>query len=165
MNRFIHDRLQRFPFGRDANHAPRRGFDQRNVGTPLERKVVWLDDITGTDDNRALDDVLELADIARPTMAFQRCDRVLAQTQVLPALTFGVAAYEIVGEDRNVPFPLTQRRKLEPCNVKSIEEISAEAVVGYRRLQGRVCPCDNACVKSAFFRAAQSAETSVFDDP
>src|SRR3954462_3251370 len=110
-----------------------------------------LNDVPRADDKRALDDILELADIARPTVPFKRSDRVLTQTQILPTLTFGVATDEVIREDRNIPFPLTQRRKLEPCNVEAIEEIGAKAVFRHRRLQGRVCPRDDAGVKSAFF--------------
>src|SRR2546423_8721016 len=124
-----------------------------------------LNGIARADDNRALDYVLELADIAWPAVPFKRSDRVGPQTQILPTLTFGVAADEKVREDGNIPFPLTQRRKLEPCNVESIEEIGAEAILSYCRLQGRVCPRNDAGVKSAFFGPAEPAEASVFNDP
>src|SRR3982750_2465862 len=155
-----------------------------------------LNDIARADDNRALDYVLELADVAWPAVPFKRSDRVRPQTQILPTLTFGVAggekvredgevpaplpprrtqrppplplgvaADEKLREDGNIPVPLTQRRKLEPCNVESIEEIGAEAILSYCRLQGRVCPGNDAGVKSAFFGPAEPAEPPVFYDP
>jgi hypothetical protein len=76
-----------------------------------------------------------------------------------------VPLHEIVGEDWDVTLALAKRRKLEPCDVQSIEEVGPKPIVGYRRLQGRVCPRDDAGVKSAFLRPSQTAETSVFYDP
>src|SRR4029079_14994858 len=57
------------------------------------------------------------------------------------------------------------RRELEPCDVQPIEEVSPKTIVGYGRLQGRVCPCNDPGVKSALFRPSQTAETSVFYHP
>src|SRR2546421_12111646 len=95
--------------------------------------MMRLDDVAGADDDRALDDVLELADVARPAVSFERANRVLTQMQILPALVGRMALHEVAGEDRNVPLSLAERRKLEPRQVQSVEETGPKIILGNGR--------------------------------
>src|SRR5205823_13320204 len=125
--------------------------------------MMRLDDVAGADDDRALDNVLELTDVAWPAVSFERANRVLTQMQILPALVGRMPLHEVAGEDGNVPLALAERRKLEPHHGQSVEEIGPKMIVGNGRLQRRVCPCYNPGVKSAFLRHSQTPHTSVSD--
>jgi len=107
LNRFVHDRLQRLSFSRNAYHSAGWRFDERDIRPALEGQVVRLDHITSADDDCALDDVLELADVARPAVPLECADGILTQVQLLPALACSVALDEVVREKRNVSLPLT----------------------------------------------------------
>ena len=123
-----------------------------------------LDHIPGANDYRALDDIFQLADVAGPTMPFQRAYGVRRETEVLPSLTFCVPLDEVVRKDRNVTLSLAQGRQLEPGHVQAVEQIRAKAIFRNRGLQRAIRARDNPGLERALFRSAETAKAPVFND-
>src|SRR5882672_6114543 len=126
--------------------------------------MVRLNDLAGADDDRPLDNVLELANIAGPAMPLERADRILTETQFLPPLTLRVTLHKVVCENRNVPLALAECRELEARDVEAVEQVGAEAIVGDGCFERRVRPRDDSSVKGTLLGSAETAETPVFDN-
>jgi hypothetical protein len=126
--------------------------------------MVRLNYITGANDDRTLDDVLELANVAGPAMSLEGAHRIGRETQIRSVLAFRMAIHKVVGEDRNVAFALTQRGKLQSGDVEAVEQIGAKPVLGDSRLERQVRSGHNARAQSALLRAAKATEAAVFDD-
>ena len=164
MDRFIDYGLERFPFGWNSNHAAAsRGFDERHIGPSLERKVMRLYYVASADDDRTLNDILELPNIAWPAVSLKRADGILSKTQMLPPLAFGVPLHKVVRQNRNVSLALAERWKLESRHVKAVEQVGAEAVFADGRLKRRVCAGDYAGVKRFFLGPPEAPEAAVLN--
>ena len=124
-----------------------------------------LNDVASADDNRALDDVLELANVAGPAMSFECAERIGGETQIGSALTLGVAVDEIVRQDRDIPVALAQSGQLDSGDVQAIEQICAETVLGNSGFQRQICSRDNARAQGALFGPAKPAEPPILEDP
>ena len=120
--------------------------------------MVGLNDVSCAHHYGALDDVLELADIARPAVSLERGHGVRTETQILATFARGVTLDEKVGEKGDVAFALAQSRQLQARNVQSVKEVGAEAIVGDRALEGRVCAGDDARGQRALLRPAEAAK-------
>src|SRR5947208_5781584 len=73
-----------------------------------EEQIGGVHDIGGAQEHGALDDVLELAHVARPRMLVERGHGVGAERDAA-AVARGVAIEEVRREQRNVLAPLAQR--------------------------------------------------------
>ncbi len=104
------------------------------VGKPARRRLVRVElDVGGVDlvalAHRAgtLEQVLELAHIAREGIALQRMQRGGRQSARRPALTRSQASEDVLGERGNVLTALAQRRHAQGDDVDAEEEVLAEA--------------------------------------
>ena len=88
------------------------------------------DPVAGRKDQRALDDVPELADIARPVVRLERRHRLFRDARRRHPPLGGEAREEMADELGNVLAPLAQRRKLHRNDVQPVEEVFAEAARG-----------------------------------
>src|SRR5213594_370725 len=104
----------------------------------IERKIVELDDGPLGQDHAPLDDVLELAHVARPPVGLQRGERFgrgPVNPLVEPAI---VAPDEMVDEQGHVLDPLPERRHDHRHDVEPIVEILAEGAASDGLLEVRV---------------------------
>jgi hypothetical protein len=76
-----------------------------------------------------------------------------------------VALHEVVRKDRDVAFPVAQRRQLEARDVQPVKEIGAEAIVGDRGLERRIGSRDDSRGKQALLGSAEPAKTPILDHP
>jgi len=163
MYRFIDDCLQGFSFRRDADYPPGRSLDQRYEGPALQRQMVGLNDISSTYDYRPLDDVLQLTNVARPTVPLERAHGVLCETKILSPFGLGMPLHEIVRKNGNVAFALAQSRKLEPRDVQPVEKVGTKPVFGNSAFERRIGAGNDAGGQGPLFRPAETAKLPVFD--
>lgn len=95
---------------------------------------------------KALHDVAQLADIARPGIALQFLDGVLGEGLGLPSVLFGHARGEVRGEGGNVLNALAERRQEERKNVNAVVEILAESAAFHEVVEVAVRGDDGADV-------------------
>ena len=81
-------------------------------------------------DHGPLDDVLQLAHVARPGVLVEHLQRVVGEPLHRPAVGVGEASEEARGEQGDVAGPLAQRRNLQRDGVQPEVEILAQASVG-----------------------------------
>jgi hypothetical protein len=93
---------------------------RRHRGQP---DVVGGDRLVAAHHQRAVDDVLELADVARPAVAEQALGGVGRQHRAAGAEALRVELEEVAGEGQDVAGAIAQRRQLERRDVEAVEEI------------------------------------------
>src|SRR5262249_39395127 len=92
----------------------------------LERQILFGNEVFIADSHQAFDQVLQLADVARPPVALQHRHRgVRDAADTLPEPRV-VTAQKKVGELWDVLAPFTQRGQLDRNDVDSIVEVLAE---------------------------------------
>ena len=94
-----------------------------------------MDDVPVADQYRALDDVLQLARIARPVIRRQHVDRRGGEPADVAAVLGRIALQEVVGEQQHVGLPLAQRRDEDREDVEAVEQVLAEAALLDRPLE------------------------------
>ena len=124
-----------------------------------------MNEIAGADHHRALDDVFQLTDVAGPVVALQRVDRVGRKPQVFSPLALGVPLHEVFGEERDIPFTVSERWELDPRDIEAVKQIGAEVVVLDGALESGVGTGDQSRMKRLFFGPAKPAKFPVFDHP
>ena len=72
------------------------------VGSQGPGQVVGLDRVAASEDHQPLDEVLQLPHVARPGIIHQGIEGVLGQRRPFDARRAGIAAQEIVDEQRDV---------------------------------------------------------------
>jgi hypothetical protein len=97
-------------------------------------KILRADVLSVLEDARALDDVLELADVAGPIVVREELHRFL-RYRPRPAGTFGGQMQEPVDEERDIVAPLAQRRYDDRNHVETVIEVRAEALLLHRFLE------------------------------
>jgi len=140
------------------------GAREGNERTSLERKMSRLDHIALADDDGALDDVFQLANVSRPVMHLQRGERVGRQPELLRSFRLAVSGHEVLREKADVADTLPQRRKLYARDVQTIKQILAEILFRDGTIERRVRPGKNSRGESALLRAAESSEFLFFHD-
>ena len=88
------------------------------------------DPVARRQDDRPLDDVAQLADIARPVVRLERRHRLLRQRRRRDPPLGGEAGEEMVDQLGNVLAPLAQRRNPHRHDVQPVIEVLAEAPGG-----------------------------------
>ena len=91
--------------------------------------------IARREDDGALDDVAQLADVAGPVMRLQRRHRFLRDAQRRDPPLGREAGEEMADQLGNVLAPLAQRRQAHRHDIEAVEEILAEATGGDLVLQ------------------------------
>ncbi len=90
-----------------------------------------LDDPSGGERARVLDDVPELADVPRPAMTLEGGARLAREPEVVDA----EPRREHLRERKDVGATLAERRHGEPEDAQPVVEILAEAAFGDERLE------------------------------
>ena len=88
-----------------------------------------LELVARREDDRAFDDIAQLADVAGPIICLQRGHGFIGDGRRTQALLGRITREEAVRERRNVVAPLCQRRHLHRDDVEPVEEILAEALL------------------------------------
>src|SRR5215469_11473801 len=104
-----------------------RGFD--DAAEKFRREMVGLDADLRADNDQALDQIPEFADVAGPGITeknFKRAVREFARALAVSGAKF---VEEVAGKNRNVFLAVAQRRNKEGNDVEAIEQILAEAAV------------------------------------
>ena len=122
----------------------------------LEPLLLGRDDLLGQavdrdrlavlDGHDALDDVLELADVARPGIALEQADDVGREPLRLLAHLVAVFLEEVGDEDGDVLDPFAERRHVDGDDVQAVEELLAELPLGDPLLEVQVRRGDDADV-------------------
>ena len=76
--------------------------------------------------HRALDDVLQLADVARPAVVHQQVERLRLELDAGLAVLRAVLLEEVLRQRRNVVLALPQRRQVDVDDVQPVVEVLAE---------------------------------------
>ena len=98
-------------------------------------QVGLADDVVAGQDRRPLDDVFQLAHIARPVVIDQRAHRALGNLGDLLAELGADRLEEVIGQRRDVVLALAQRRDMDREDIDSVKEVVAETAVGDHALE------------------------------
>ncbi len=118
----------------------------------------------GGEDDAALHGVFEFADVAGPLVVEQDAEGLGGEGGGLGGVFGGVDAEEVLGEEGDVFAALAEGWELEGDDVKTIEEVFAEAAVPYGLLEVDVGCGDDADVDLDFGGAAEMHEAAILQD-
>jgi hypothetical protein len=99
---------------------------RRGGGRRVERQVRRADDLALRHQDRALDGVVELADVAGPGVAAHARRGLLVEPGDRLAVALDVLLQEMLGEEVDVLAALAQRRQVDLDRVEAEEEVLAE---------------------------------------
>src|SRR5688572_13317464 len=102
-----------------------------------ERELARLDLRAGAEHDRALDRVLELADVAAPLVPHQEVERAVRQRLRPLARLLAVLLEEVCGQRRDVLAALVERRDPQRDHVQPVVEVLAKALLPDRLLEVR----------------------------
>jgi hypothetical protein len=88
--------------------------------------LVHFEGVTLVQDDRAFHDVLQLADITRPTVSLQLLERAFGETSEILARAFGESSHKVLHQQWNVFRSLTQRRSDDGKDVQPVIKILTE---------------------------------------
>ena len=125
------------------------------------RQIVGHHAIAAAEHQRLLDDVLELAHVARPVVAEEAGDDVGGERARLPAAARRVLAHEVVGEQRQILLAVAQRRQGQRDDVEPVEQILAEGAGLDRRVEVAIGRGDQPEVDAHRPRAADPLELAL----
>ena len=154
----------RVPF--DVGHGRARNGWRRRLavgGAELGGQVVLLDGVALRQHHRALDDVLELTDVARPVVGDDLRQRAVAEAFHALAVLPGKALQEMRGERRHVALPTPQRGQRDVDHVEPIVQILAEFSLRDQLLQVAVRRGDEADVHGLGLVAAHALELPLLE--
>ena len=120
-------------------------------------------DLAVADDDRALDGVLELADVPRPVICHEHVDGRRRDALDVLAVRERCLLEEMIREQQQVRFPLAERRKKNREHIEAVVQVFAEAAVANRRLDVLVRRGNQAHVGANRFRAAKPLELARLD--
>src|SRR5258705_2518724 len=131
----------------------------------VRRKRVGLEDVAASENEGPLDHVLELADIAGPTIALE--DREGFRTDRFHRLAElgGDFPDEVRGQERDIVAALAERRQVDRDDVESIEEVLAKNTVGYRLGHVAIGRGDQPHVDLDVARVADAANLPLLNRP
>src|SRR5438132_10461621 len=89
-------------------------------------EVILFNRIGCTEDNRSLNRILQLADIARPQIILKERLGFGADTADDSPVLFSILLYEIARQYENVFRMVSQRRRLHIDDIQSVVEVLAE---------------------------------------
>jgi hypothetical protein len=79
----------------------------------------------------ALDQVLQLADVAGKAVVKQRLDRALAEAGHVALVALAVVVQEVAHQQRDVVAALAQRRQVDGEDIEPVEQVFAEAALAH----------------------------------
>ena len=98
------------------------------------------------EDDGALQDILQLADVAWPVIGGEELHRFGRDVADLPAELAGFSRDDVGGQERDVLRPLAQRRHVDRENGQAVVEVAAEAALAHGLRQVAVAGRDDAHV-------------------
>src|SRR5438132_3357790 len=137
---------RRGPRPRTRARRPERVRRLATLGTKRAGQLALRQERAVGEDARALDDVLQLADVAVPARAVQQAFGSGRQALQRFVRARRAVANEGRGEVRNVLASIAQRRQQDLDDVEAIEEIAAETAGGNLRAQIAIGGRDDADV-------------------
>src|SRR5690606_34091195 len=117
------------------------------------------------EDHRALDGVLELADVAGPAPGLQGLHGLGREAVERLAVLRAVPDEEVLGEQRDVAVALAQRRQVHADDVQAVEEVLPEAARLDLLLDVAVARGDDADVGVERLRAAHALVLALLEHP
>src|SRR5713101_815678 len=111
--------------------------DQRNTrrSRPGSRRrkpgFIYTKGVSVAQDYRALDYILQLANVARPVVSLEHLQGFLAYVSNLFANCLGIAIDQVFDQQRNVVNALTQCRYANRENIQTVEQILTERAFSY----------------------------------
>src|SRR5438132_13499861 len=94
-----------------------------------EGQLTARDYLPAREDDRALDDVLELAHVAGPVVLHETFERLFADRRRLGGRAVTVLREEVLDERGDVLFPIAERRHMDVDDVESVKEVVAELLL------------------------------------
>src|SRR5262245_54421331 len=88
--------------------------------------MMWLDARLRADDDEALDEILQFADVAWPGIAHEDVQRGFAELARLLAVLRAEFVQKVARKDRNILFAVAERRNVKGNYVQAIEEVLPE---------------------------------------
>ena len=85
-----------------------------------------------TQDDRTLDDILQLANVSRPRISLAELQCPLVDPVDPLGHLLGETLDEVLDQNRNVLAPFSERRHLNRKDIQSVEQIRSERPVGDR---------------------------------
>ena len=116
------------------------------MGAQVDGQVLAIDRVAAAEREAALDDVLQLADVARPVVARELRQRGRREGLRRDVERLAVAAHVLGGEQRDVVAALAQRRQHDRDDVHPVVEIGAESTLAHLRSEVAVRGGDQAHV-------------------
>src|SRR5262249_44061724 len=111
-----------------------------------------------------LDDVAQLADVARPAVLFHLVIGRLGEVADPPARLADEAFQEVVGEQADIALALAQGRYADFDDLQPEEEVAAELAFADSFFQRRVGSRDDADIDADRHTAADALEGMAFED-
>src|ERR1019366_2004154 len=142
-----------------------RGGVRRNLlSSQRQAEVGWQEERPARDDDAALEDVAQLAHVARPRVREE--ERHGLRRHALDRLfeLDGELLEEAVHERRNVLLPVAQRRESQRDDVQPVEEILTESPVGDGLQEVPVRGRDDAHVHGDGLRSSHARDAALFED-
>src|ERR1700676_2598753 len=127
--------------------------------------MVCRDELAVTQDDRALERVVQLAHIAWPVVAHQRRSCVRRQTRVRTSARSLELPKECVGQQRDVATTLAQRRDADVEDLEPIKQVLSKAPVRDRPPQVAVARGDDTDVSLGETRTAEPPELPLLQYP
>src|SRR5579871_311196 len=146
----------------ERNRAFHRDFKVEVAGRRLSQ--VSADAGFRPKDHIALDQVFQLADVARPVIRLQEAHERSRERKRAAVIHHVEMSQEIVDQLRNVRAAFPQRRQRDVYHVNAIEEIFTEVAGGNFTLQVTVGGADYARFRPRVFFRADAAEFSVLQN-
>src|SRR5207249_2797418 len=137
---------------------------RRLVVPQFFRQIVDAERLEARERDRALDAVLQLADVARPRVRHQPLGRRGRQALDVVAVDRGEALEEALREEEDVAAARAERRRVDPDDVDSIEEILAELLLRDLALEIAVGRGDDPRVERDLGVAADRADGPLLED-
>src|SRR5262245_11990869 len=113
--------------------------------------------------HRAMEDVLQLADVPGPRVAHQRLDHVRGNRVDAPADVAGVMRDEVPDEQRNVLGPFPKRGQVDREYVQTVVEVGAEFPCFHELVEQTVRRRDDPDVGPDRLRAAETLERPLLE--
>src|SRR6185312_4733234 len=136
------------------------GLDRLNV----RRKMTRFDPTGPRNDHGALDDITQLANVARPRVRLQQRARRVVHTFDRHAVLPAEFANEVSGQQRDIVGPLAQWRQRDLEYVEAVEQVLAKKPVADRGRNRPIRCRQHANVEMNFLASAKPARVAVFEN-
>ena len=100
-------------------------------GRGTDAELPGRDQLTLGEDERPLDGVLQLADVAGPRVRREQIARLVAEAGVWLAHLTAQLTHEVISEEQDIVAPFAQGRQMDAKHRKSVVKILAEPAIGH----------------------------------